>query len=45
MMIVMVIGVRIYDTGSKAGGDNKTYEDEADPGGGLLHNCNFKFHR
>ena len=42
MVIIVMIRVRIYDTGSKAGGDDQAYEDQADPGGcELVHNCSF----
>jgi hypothetical protein len=45
MVVIVMIRVRIYDTGSKAGGYDKAYEDEADPGGCcLVHTCSFKFH-
>ena len=46
MVIVMMVGVRVYDTGSEAGGDDQAYEDEADPSGCfLVHDSDFKFHQ
>jgi hypothetical protein len=46
VIVVRMIVVGVYDTGSEAGGDDHAYEDEADPGSCfLVHDSDFKFHQ